>query len=602
MLNNIKKIPKLFFYLINHWSFLKKINVVNTKQIIVVLLLATLTVFCEALGLSIIIPILSFIEHGSNIEEFKNSSVLTQYVVKIFSYLHLPVTLFTMSIIAFIFTILRQINNYFNRLYTEKLKWEVDKKLQVKIFDVIMNSSSFYIQEFRTGHLSNITAIEIPQVAAIFRSYNTIWMIFLTLFAYTLILFLTAPKITSGVLIFISFILLLSSGFIRLTKKISEANLIYRNHFRDFIHEKFIAWKLIRLSNTLPGEVKNITKVQSNIVRNEIKLTKISGILALIFIPLSTAALLMSLNVFVSILEIKLAIILTFGITFIRLMPIIGNLQNNINRLVQYFPSCKYVEKVIVDAMKSSENIGVGKKMISLNNSIEFRNVFFSYPNRKAITLKNINFSIKAGSFTAISGASGAGKSTLVDLLPRLIEPDEGNIYFDNINIKNMSLESIRSNIAYIPQDPILFNMSLSDNLRYVNQLAKDEDLWEALKLANADDFVNELPDKLNTDLGILGKRLSGGQRQRIVLARTFLQKPSILILDEPTSALDKNSDLYIQKTISNLQQNLNITIILIAHRLSSLKKANYVVQLENGIIKNTGIPKKVFKNEEITD
>ena len=250
MISNIRKIPKLFLYLLGHWSFLKSINVVKTKQLIIVLFLATLTVLCEAIGLSIIIPILSFIESGNDLEKFKNSSLLTKNVVNIFSFIGIPISLLSMSFIAIFFTLLRQINNYFNRLYTEKLKWTVDKKLQIKIFDVIMSSSTFYIQEFRTGHLANITAIEIPQVAAIFRSYNTIWMIFLTLLAYTIILFLTAPKITIGVLIFISSVLLLSSGFIRLTKKISESNLVYRNHFRDFINEKFSAWKLIRLSNT----------------------------------------------------------------------------------------------------------------------------------------------------------------------------------------------------------------------------------------------------------------------------------------------------------------------------------------------------------------
>ena len=602
MISNIRKIPKLFLYLLGQWSFLKSINVVKTKQLIIVLFLATLTVLCEAIGLSIIIPILSFIESGNDLEKFKNSSLLTKNVVNIFSFLGIPISLLSMSFIAIFFTLLRQINNYFNRLYTEKLKWTVDKKLQIKIFDVIMSSSTFYIQEFRTGHLANITAIEIPQVAAIFRSYNTIWMIFLTLLAYTIILFLTAPKITIGVLIFISSVLLLSSGFIRLTKKISESNLVYRNHFRDFINEKFSAWKLIRLSNTLPDEMSNITKIQKVIVDNEVKLTKISGILALIFIPLSTAVLLISLNVFVSILEIKLAIILTFGIAFMRLMPVMGNLQSNLNKLVQYFPSYKYVEKVITSALVSFEYVEEGIQINEIKKSIEFKNVFFTYPNRKNITLKNISFTLDAGSFIAISGASGAGKSTIVDMLPRIIEPDKGTILMDNTDIRKISLKSLRSNIAYIPQEPILFNMSIKENLLYVNNKADDEELWNALKLANADNFVNELPDKMDTDLGIMGKKLSGGQRQRIVLARTFLQKPSILILDEPTSALDKDSDNYIQKTISTLQNNLNVTIILIAHRLSSLKKANLIILIENGQIKEVGKPDIIFKDSLIND
>ena len=288
-------------------------------------------------------------------------------------------------------------------------------------------------------------------------------------------------------------------------KKISESNLVYRNLFRDFINEKFSAWKLIRLSNTLPDEMSNITKIQKVIVDNEVKLTKISGILALIFIPLSTAVLLISLNVFVSILEIKLAIILTFGIAFMRLMPVMGNLQSNLNKLVQYFPSYKYVEKVITSALVSFEYVEEGIQINEIKKSIEFKNVFFTYPNRKNITLKNISFTLDAGSFIAISGASGAGKSTIVDMLPRIIEPDKGTILMDNTDIRKISLKSLRSNIAYIPQEPILFNMSIKENLLYVNNKADDEELWNALNLANADNFVNDLPDKMDTVLGILG-------------------------------------------------------------------------------------------------
>lgn len=583
MIEDLKKIPKLFLYIKQHWCLLKNLKVIKNIHIINILILGTLTVFFEILGLSMLIPILAFVENGNDLNEFSKSSILAEYVIFIFSFFGLTVSLFTLSVVALIATFLRQLNNYFNNVYVEKVKWMIDQKLQYKFFGIIMKSQASYIHNFRMGFLSNITAIEVPQTAAIIRCYGSIWTVIITSIAYISFLFISAPKITLA-LIFISCIIIFTStSFIAESKKLSQKNLGYRNFYRDFVLEKFFAWKLVRLNNNLEKELVRLLILQNNIVNNEIKLAKISGILPLIFIPITTLILLIALNISVSVLEIKLTLLMTFGLAFLRILPITISFQSNINKLVKYFPSSKHLEEVIQESSEFAEDIDKGKDMMPLKKGITFKSVCYSYPNRKKTIIKNLSFFIKAGTLFGISGNSGAGKSTIVDMLPRIINPQKGSIKFDSINIQDISLRALRDSIAYLPQDPILFNMSLRDNLVYSNNNTTDRQIWNALKMANAYQFVKAFPKKLDTNIGQMGKNLSGGQRQRIVLARAFLQKPRILILDEPTSALDTNTENYIQKILKDFQIKFNSTIILISHKPSTIINCDNVLFIKDG-------------------
>ncbi|MBL42074.1 MAG: hypothetical protein CMM49_05390 [Rhodospirillaceae bacterium] len=584
MLNNLTKIPNLFRFILRHWQFLKVQNVMYTKEILIIISLGVITVIFEALGLSLIIPIFSYLESGGDLEVFKKDSFLSRYIYEVFRSLGINFNLFNLSLIAFVMATLRQLSNYVNRVENEKLKWRVDRRLQVKTFNLIINSSTHYIQDFRAGHLSNITAYEIPQVAAILRIYNGLTVVVLTGLAYATLLFITSPYITMFIGIFLSLLLILSSGFIRKTKKISEFNLEHRNKYRDFINERFFSWKLIRLFNNQKYEEDNVSSIQNNIFKNEIRLNKISAIISLFFVLSTTFLLLVAVNIF-SELNLKLTIILTFGIAFSRLMPLMNNFQAYINNLIRYFPSCVYLEKVFIEAKKNYESLNTGHEMKSLKKDITFNQVYFKYPSRNITVLDNINFQLRAGNFIAIVGDSGAGKSTLVDMLTRLIVPSKGKIYFDGHDINKFSLNSIRNNIAYIPQEPVLFRMTIGENLRYAKLNATEEELWKALELANAYEFVNNLPDKLETNLGNMGSKLSGGQRQRIILARIFLKKPSLLILEEPTSALDKNSDQYINNSIANIKKNMNTTIILISHKITSYENIDTIIKINKGKI-----------------
>ena len=227
----------------------------------------------------------------------------------------------------------------------------------------------------------------------------------------------------------------------------------------------------------------------------------------------------------------------------------------------------------------------------TLNNfkgKVAFNNVHFSYPSRKEVgVLKGISFECKAGETTALVGSSGAGKTTISSLLMKFYAIDKGEIKFDNTDISSIKNESLRSQIAIVPQEVILFGGTIKENIAYGNLEATDEQINEAAKKANALDFISKFPKGMETLVGDRGIQLSGGQKQRVAIARAVLKNPKILILDEATSALDTESEKLVQDALDKLMENR--TSFVIAHRLSTIKKADTILVLEDGKIAQNG-------------
>lgn len=237
-------------------------------------------------------------------------------------------------------------------------------------------------------------------------------------------------------------------------------------------------------------------------------------------------------------------------------------------------------------------------KNIPVKGEIEFKKVAFAYPNRRDIeVLKNISFKVNEGQQIAIVGPSGAGKSTIVSLLFRFYDPDEGEILIDNENIKNYNLSEIRNQMAYVPQELLLFGGTIKENIAYGKPDATEDEIFEAAKKANALEFIEKFPEKFDTIVGERGVQLSGGQRQRIAIARAILKNPKILVLDEATSALDSDSERLVQQALDKLM--VGRTSIVIAHRLSTIKNADKIIVLDNGIIKESGTHNELVKKED---
>ena len=248
--------------------------------------------------------------------------------------------------------------------------------------------------------------------------------------------------------------------------------------------------------------------------------------------------------------------------------------------------------KISIREDENSENLTIK------NASISFKNVNFSYPSSDQHAVKNLNLVIKGGSTAALVGHSGAGKSTIFNLLPRFYDPQIGSILIDDQNIGKVSLQSLRKNISLVSQDITLFDDTVISNIAYANLHASKEEVMEAAKLAAAEDFINNLPNKLETVIGENGVRLSGGQKQRLSIARALLKNSPIILLDEATSSLDAESENQVQQAISNLTKNK--TTIIIAHRLSTIMNADTIFVLNNGEIVASGKHKELLNTSKI--
>ena len=261
-----------------------------------------------------------------------------------------------------------------------------------------------------------------------------------------------------------------------------------------------------------------------------------------------------------------------------RLTRVIGNIQKALAAAQRVF--------MIIDMPEEIAESRDAKQLPEVSGKVEFQNVSFAY-NDKGNVITDLSFSVKPGVVIAIVGPSGAGKSTIANLLPRFYDVNKGDIKIDGHSVREVTLDSLREQVGIVPQETMLFNGSVYNNILYGRLDATKEEIEAAAKAANAHDFIMQLTDGYETKLGDRGVNLSGGQRQRIAIARAILKNPRILILDEATSALDTESERVVQEALDRLM--VGRTSFVIAHRLSTVKNADKILVLEKGNLVESG-------------
>ncbi|MEJ6694316.1 MAG: ABC transporter transmembrane domain-containing protein [Chitinophagales bacterium] len=275
----------------------------------------------------------------------------------------------------------------------------------------------------------------------------------------------------------------------------------------------------------------------------------------------------------------------------------IAGLGNQYTELLGVLGATERVKEILDEDQEL--NIDEGDvQVIQFEQEIRYENVVFSYPTRPDIeVLHKISFTVKKGQKVALVGSSGSGKSTIIKLLSRFYDLEQGNIFVDNNNIKDLEIKSVRKIIGIVPQEVILFGGSILENIRYGKLDASMEEVKAAAKQANALDFIKGFPEQFDTLVGERGVQLSGGQKQRVAIARALLKNPAILILDEATSSLDAESEKQVQDALENLMQNR--TTFIIAHRLSTVRSADEILVLHQGDIVERGTHSRLLKDEE---
>ena len=292
--------------------------------------------------------------------------------------------------------------------------------------------------------------------------------------------------------------------------------------------------------------------------------------------------------------ELRPAVLIFFVIVFSRIIPPAQAVISAYYNLQKGSAAAHRIFEVLDEKEGITERENAIQKN-EFEHSIEYRNVSFAYQSdNNEYVLKNINLTIEKGKTIAVVGPSGAGKTTLVDLLPRFYDCTSGEILIDGIPIKDININSLRELSGIVSQESILFNDSILHNIAFGKRNTNKEKIIEAAKIANADEFINQLPNGYYTTIGDRGLSLSGGQRQRISIARAILKNPPILILDEATSALDTESEYYVQEALERVMQNR--TSIIIAHRLSTIQHADEIIVMDKGEIIERGTHQNLIK------
>ncbi|WP_235441114.1 heterocyst formation ABC transporter subunit HepA [Limnoraphis robusta] len=497
--------------------------------------------------------------------------------------------IYRISILILIVTLLRTGMTYLSEVYSGLTQSYLAYQLRVRLFEQFQSLSLSYFTKVRSGELINSITAEIGQLMQAFSLFSFMLVRGSTLLVYVVSMMLLSLQLT---ILSILLFTLLTIGVSTLIKKVREIS-FERTKARGWYTS--IAIEFINGINTVQAsaaenfERQRFYKASENLLKSDNK----SFVFSASVVPISEAVatiiligmLLFSFAFLIPTEQLKIASLLTFIFILFRLIPITRQLNGARTQISSFQGSINNINELLRTDNKTYLKNGTSP-YTHLQQKIVFQSVSFGY-DQEDVILHDINLIIKRGEMTALVGASGAGKTTLANLIPRFYDVTQGQILIDDLDLREFDVYSLRRRMAVVSQDTFIFNTSVRDNIAYALENVEEEAVVEAARFANALDFIQELPQGMDTILGDRGVRLSGGQRQRIAIARAILRDPDILILDEATSALDSVSERLIQESMEKL--SVGRTVIAIAHRLSTIVRADKVVVLEQGKIIEQG-------------
>lgn len=473
----------------------------------------------------------------------------------------------------------------------------IENEMRQDLFDHLQGLSFSYFDKTKTGSIMSRITNDLFQIAEIAHHGPEDFIISI-LTIVTSYIFMFSISVPLAMISFIPLPLMLLYGIFfghrlkvknrEVRKTIADVNVDAENSIqgirevKSFAQEDFQKKKFNRsntkLKESREGMYIQMANYQTGIgfMRELYYLVTVIGGAVLIYFDLSDVSTLITFTLFVSVV----------------LSPV-DRLINFTEQLQQGIASFERFTEVM-DTEPSIKDVPGAEEICVRNGDVEFSDVSFSYEGDDGKVLDHLDLSIRGGENVALVGESGAGKTTIVNLLSRFYEPTGGKILIDGIDISLVTQSSLHKAIGFVQQNVFLFDASIRENLRYGKGNASDEELWEALRMANLYDFVSSLPQGLDTEVGERGARLSGGQRQRLSIARVFLKNPPIIVFDEATSSLDTESEASIQEAFSRVAKGR--TAIVIAHRLSTIVGSDKIFVLENGCIVEEGDHETLLK------
>ena len=572
------------------------------KKAVLLFLMILMMALIDVIGVASILPFMSVLVNPSLIETNFFLINLFEYF-KGFGIENNQQFIFVLGILVFLLLvsslIFKAIATYFQVRFKEIVQYSMSKRLVEKYlhqpYEWFLNNHTAELGKTILSEISNVCSQGIrPLIELIARSIVSIFLIIL-LFLTDPILTLIVGFLIGGIYYLIFFF---SKKYLNL---IGEENL-QQNHLRyKSVIDAFGASKEVKVGGLEKNFIKNFSEpskifainksfvgLLSQLPRYILEATAFGGIILIILYKMSQS------GTFIN----TIPIISLYVFAGYRLMPAAQLIYSSSTQIAFSSPS---IEKVYNDMKNLNPiNFHQDKGILSLNKEISLKNISYSYPNAAKTALKNINLNIPKNNTIGLVGATGSGKTTIVDIILGLLEAQKGTLEIDGKIINKHNSQSWQRTIGYVPQHIYLSDDSVASNIAFGqdSKAINDDEIQKVSKIANLHDFVmDELPNQYKTIVGERGVRLSGGQRQRIGIARALYFNPQVLILDEATSALDNLTEKYVMDAVNNLSKNK--TIIMIAHRLSTVKKCDKIFLFEKGELKNEGTFDELLKINE---
>lgn len=543
---------------------------------------AIATTVLDAVGLALVAPVIALI--AGSTEDLANSQVV-DWTRTALDWVNLEFRLRWLVLLVLGLTLVRSVLLLVQSWVSASFAVRYESELRINGYSGIMNSSwPFYLRQ-RSGNLINMLIDESSRSGGAYGVLNNGIISLLNLFTYLAFALLISWQLTLATAAATAGLIVVYGVLSRIARILGQRLSEISSEMVSEINEGLSGAKIFKseaLERVTIRRFRDVVYRRANVQ----KLAALNtGLFAasseLIFIGLLLGGLVLGTRVF----ELPSTTVLVFSLLFFRIYQRARAVQSTIIAVSGSLPAVAVVRGVTAEAQNSVEPQD-GLVFEGLKSGIEFRDVIFDYGTGEPV-LNGLSMTIPAGTTVALVGPSGMGKTTIIDLTIGLLRPTSGQVLVDNAPLETYSIESWRTNLAYVSQETILFHDSVFRNIAWGREHVTEEDVYEAARMADADGFIRRLADGYDTVIGDRGMRLSGGQRQRLALARAFSRKPELLILDEATSELDSRAEGRIQNTFEKLQGQA--TIMMAAHRLSTIRNADQICVIGGGTIVESG-------------
>ena len=495
-----------------------------------------------------------------------------------------------LMLLAVFAQLVQSVMRYINKVSIGYFSSLCKAKIYNLIHTIVLSFSFPCASRFKIGELTTYEGVAPAAVQLQIETFADVIVSVLVCCVYIFVLVSISPWLLVAAIALASFLLAVQ----RFLKPKLQAGSLLRLLIEEEVSarsiEDFQGLRLLHTTgqiNYATDRMKSLMLKMERIYRSQCRKTSIVDPLSSLLPILAAASLvIISLLLFPASSQVLLPSLVTFVLALQRLNTRIAGIVNAFNGLAENTSRLQYVDKLLNQADKQYRQVG-GLEFNNFSSTLQFKDVCLSYANDENNALSDISFSISRGEVVALVGTSGAGKSSIADLLCRLYQPSSGGIYLDGKLLDSYDPTSWQRQLGVVSQDTFLFNASIADNISFGSQNVTPDLIRFAARQAQAEAFIDDLPDGFNTLVGERGYRLSGGQRQRLSLARAFLRNPKFLILDEATSALDTKSERLVQQAIQNFQGDS--TVLVIAHRLSTIVQADLILVLDKGHIIQRG-------------